>query len=296
MHHIDFEELAVSRFGIKTDLAAQIPNASADAKREHLRVVLVLGDPQSPSTQMLLKTVARYEVDKNAVDRNEADAELTRMLADFRLVYIDVHDQDAAAHLAKCCQFDVARLDLPAFAVLGEDGLLAERQSIAVAGDLPQFDVEGLREFLKRNALPPRNAEELMRRARRRALDENKRILLQHSSPGSYPCRLLTRYIERHLNLLERDYIYVNIDAYRSIKGTEVIEQFRKPGGAVPWLAILNSDGFKLADSDSPAGNIGFPAEPEAINYFIDQMLKPTAERLTAKDFEELRSALSKQE
>jgi hypothetical protein len=308
---IDFAELATSRFNDKADIATRLSAARDDAKREYRRVMLVVGDPKSHDTQsltqFLFKLVEGFDGADHVLAAQQRKAtlgeaapenteEFTRLLTDFQRVHINVNDEPAAAHLARVYQVDVTKIALPALMVLAEDGKLAAQQSFAGAGDPPQFDVESLREFLKRHALPPRNAEELMRGARRRARDENKRILLHHSSPGSYPCRLLTRFIERHLDLLERDYVYVNIDAYRSIKGTEVIEQFRKPGGAVPWLAILNSDGFKLADSDGPAGNIGFPSEPEAINYFIDQMLKPPAQRLTAKDLEELRSALGNPE
>lgn len=308
---IDFSELATNRFNDKTDFATRLSAARGDAKREYRRVMLVVGDPKSNGTQsvaqFLFKLVEGFDGADHMLAAQQRKAalgeaapentdELTRPLTDFQRVHVNVRDEAAAAHLARACQLDVAKIALPALMVLAEDGTLAAQQSFAGAGGPPQLDVEALREFLKRNALPARNAEELMRGARRRAHDENKSILLQHSSPGSYPCRLLTRFIARHLDLLERDYVYVTIDAYRSIKGTEVIEQFRKPGGAVPWLAILNSDGFKLADSDSPSGNIGFPSESEAINYFVDQMLKPTAQRLTAEELEDLRTALSKPE
>lgn len=48
----------------------------------------------------------------------------------------------------------------------------------------------------------------------------------------------------------------------------------------------------RRSDSDGPNGNIGFPAEPEAIDYFIDNLLKPTAQRLTKEDLGGLRKAL----
>jgi hypothetical protein len=129
--------------------------------------------------------------------------------------------------------------------------------------------------------------------ALQQASKENKHVLLQESSAGSYPSRLLTRFIDRHRPLFERDYVYVNIDSYRASQGAEVMEPFRKPGGKVPWMAILRSDGTKIADSDAPTGNIGFPSETEASNYFIDKMLAPTAQRLTPKELDELRSALA---
>ena len=141
--------------------------------------------------------------------------------------------------------------------------------------------------------MPVPDAEELLTAARHRAVLENKRILLQQSDARSYASRLLTRFVDKHQQLFERDYVYVNLDADRSTQGTEVIAQFRKSGASMPWMAILDAKGNKLSDSDSPAGNIGWPAEPAAINYFVDRILKPTAQRLTPEELQALRAALS---
>ncbi len=197
------------------------------------------------------------------------------------------------AHLAKEYKIDVAKLDLPALILLPDDGTVAAQQSFAPAGDPPKLNIEALRGFVKRHALPVRNAQEQLRAAVSRARDEKKRVLVQQSGTDSYPSRLLTRFIDEHRELFDRDYVHVNLNAYRMTNGEAVIKELRKAGAAtVPWMAILNSDGVKLADSDSPAGNISFPAEPEAINYFIDKMLAPTVQRLTAKELDALRSAL----
>ncbi len=63
------------------------------------------------------------------------------MLADFRLMYINISDQDAAAYLAKFYQLDVAKLGLPVLVVLDEDSAVAGQQSFPLAGDPPRLDV-----------------------------------------------------------------------------------------------------------------------------------------------------------
>jgi hypothetical protein len=304
---LTFPRWAARKFHVKTDVKAQISNALADANRENLREMLLIADPESPAAESLFEFL-------EGDNRND---ELKRLLADFLQVAINADDRDAVAHLRQAYELDVANFGLPALVVLDGTGAVTEKKSFAPTGDPPQLDAKALRDFLKRHAPPVRDADEVMRTAGRRARDENKRILLQHSGPDSYPCRLLTRFIDQHRELFERDYVYVNLDAYRSIKGDEAIAQFRKnvngalaaalaagradqivlePFGktrsALPWMAVLNSDCVKLADSEGPDGNIGFPSEPEAIDYFIDKMLRPTARQMTAEQLEELRQAL----
>ena len=274
---------AASRFNPKASLADRLSAAAADAKLEYRRMLLVLGDPESPATQSLFKVV----------DRIEANPDLTRLLAGFEPVYANVSDRDGMAHLARVCQIRASMVGAPSVAVLGDDGELLSQQEFAAAGDPPQIDLKALTDLLKQYAPPERDAAELVRSATRRAREEKKLVLLQQSEALSYPSRLLSRFLDQHRDLLERDYVYVALDAFRSTGGEAVIGQFRKKKGTVPWMAILNADGVTLADSDSPAGNLGFPSEPEAVDYFIDQMLTPTAQRLTAAQLDELRKALN---
>jgi hypothetical protein len=285
---IDFEKLAAIRFHGSTGLAGRISETLADARRAYRRVLMVLGDPASPATQLLFKLL----------DGHDTPPALKRPLADFQPLYVTIKDEAAVALLVKtygvkAYQIDAGKLNAPVLVVLGDDGVVIATQPIPAAGDPLQLDVELLSGFLKRHVLPTRDAEKLLKAASRRARDENKRILLQHSGADTYPSRLLTRFVDEHPDLLERDYVYVNIDAYRSMKGDEIIRQFRNMNGDVPWMAVLNADGVKLADSDSPDGNIAFPWEPAGINYFIDRMLKPTAQRLTKDELDELRKALT---
>ena len=317
---IDSDQLAAIRFHAKTDLATRISRARDDARLEHRKVMLVLGDPKAEATRSLvtlldglvtlldgLQLADEFEgawrsvpaalrtklAQEAGIPKVDVTKEFTRPLGHFQRVPINVKDKAAADRLKKTYSIDASKLILPALAVLADDGSIAEVQSVGPKGDSSQWDAKALRVFLRHHRLPVPDAEELLTAARHRAVLESKCILLQQSDARSYASRLLTRFIHKHHLLFDRDYIYVNIDADRSTKGTEVIERFRKSGASIPWMAVLDAKGSKLSDSDSPAGNIGFPSEPAAINYFVDRMLKTTAQRLTPDELQALRTALS---
>lgn len=301
--HADLPARAANRFGSKIAIADRIAQAASDARRERRRLMLVLGDPKSSATQMLLKTFDGVDGPEDyavMIRRSEAAIgrgppfvdEFKRPIADFERVHIDVTDAKAAAHLAERYRIDVAKIGLPALVILGDEGRPAAIRWFSPAGDPPTLDLPPVRDFLTQHMLPVRNAEDLLAAAFQQARTENKRVFLHQTAIDSYPSRLLGRFVDAHSELLNRDYVYLNLDPFRCEKGTDVIKRYRAAGDTLPWLAILDADGTKLADSDAPDGNIGFPAERESIDWFLDKLLKPTAKRLMSIEFEQLRTAL----
>jgi hypothetical protein len=292
------------RFAPRDGLARRIATALGDAERESRQVLLVLGDPESASTQVIFRILERLEnvEDREALlqQRQAAAAgarapinEFKRLSEGFERLYVNVRDDQAAAHLGRAFGLDVGQLKLPVVVLLKDDGTLLEQRSFAPLDEAEQVDRPAVREFVKRHARPEQNAEDLFRAAAARARADGKRILLQQSGDKSIASRLLGRYIDRHRRLLERDYVYVSIDPNRMPRGEAVIGQLRQRGDDEPWLAVLNAEGVRLVDSDSPDGNIGFPSEPEAIDFFINEMLKPTRLTLTPAELEILRSSLT---
>jgi hypothetical protein len=311
LREIDAEELATRRFAVNTDLATRISTAEADAKREQRRVMLVLGDPKSePSRKLIVlfdvleraesaggrPMIAKRLQDKLAkeagVPAAEIGAEFKRALGGFRRLHVNVNDGAAADYLLQKYKINNVKLEQPVLAVLGADDSPPSVQSFGTAADSSDVGAKLMRDFLKQHAPSPPNATEQLAAALQLARKEDKHVLLQQSRPASYPSRLLVRFIADHHQLFERDFVYVNIDSDWAVQGAEVMEQLRKSPGDVPWLAIVRSDGTKLVDSDGPDVPIGFPSAPEAIDYFIDKMLKPAAQRLTPEQLEELRQAL----
>jgi hypothetical protein len=280
---VDVPARAAGRFNVKSALAERISIATADARRENRRVLLMVGDPQTQAAQSLFKII----------DKIDADAELSQTLADFLPVYIGVGDKEAINHFTETYQVELPQQGSALLVILGADGSVAGRQAFTVTGDPPQLEIRAVHEFLNRHTLRPPDAEQLLKAAVRQAREENKRVLLLQSGSSVYPCRLLLRFIDRHRELLDRDYMIVQIDDGRTPGADAVLKSLRQTGNGVPWVAILNGDGVKLADSESPTGNIGFPSESDDIDYFINKMLKPSVQRLTKTDLEILRSALA---
>ena len=67
-------------------------------------------------------------------------------------------------------------------------------------------------------------------------------------------------------------------------RGKEVADRLRdSQAGGIPWIAILDGEGKKLVTSDGPQGNIGYPAKPEEIAWFLEMLKKagrPEAARI----------------
>ena len=57
-------------------------------------------------------------------------------------------------------------------------------------------------------------------------------------------------------------------------------------------MAIIDENGKELASSFGPSGNIGYPYQPNEINYFIS-MLRETRQRLTDDDLSKIAADLN---
>ena len=74
--------------------------------------------------------------------------------------------------------------------------------------------------------------------------------------------------------------------------GREVAGRLGKPEkGGIPWLVILDAAGEKLITSDGPKGNIGYPFEPNEIEYFLT-MLKTTATNMSEEQLGKVEESL----
>jgi uncharacterized protein YyaL (SSP411 family) len=127
-----------------------------------------------------------------------------------------------------------------------------------------------------------------------KAKQENKRVLVQVSGPRCGWCTVLSRYLNDHHDLIEKEFTYVKLDD-RLANGLEVIKRVRPvQTGGIPWMVILDADGKPLITSDAPqGGNIGYPGEPEGQAYF-EKMLRTGSKQLTDAEIKTLISALAK--
>ena len=82
---------------------------------------------------------------------------------------------------------------------------------------------------------------------------------------------------------MSKDYIEVKIDS-RMQNSADVIKRIRKERrGGIPWMTILDADAKELVTSDGPKGNVGCPAQPHEIEYFLE-MVDETRQHMTDED------------
>ncbi|MEM7205601.1 MAG: hypothetical protein AAF628_35425 [Planctomycetota bacterium] len=80
-----------------------------------------------------------------------------------------------------------------------------------------------------------------------------------------------------------KDYVVVMLDVERMTDGAALAEELRQGDGGIPWLVILDGDGKAKVTSDGPDGNVGCPAQPAEIDYFMT-MLDTTRRHMTDDD------------
>jgi protocatechuate 3,4-dioxygenase beta subunit len=82
-----------------------------------------------------------------------------------------------------------------------------------------------------------------------------------------------------------KDYVVVMIDQDRMTEGKETASQLRKgKRGGIPWMVILDEDGHERVTSDGPKGNVGCPAQPHEIDYFLSKMVDSTRKHMSDED------------
>ena len=77
--------------------------------------------------------------------------------------------------------------------------------------------------------------------------------------------------------------------------GGEAMKPYRPSGeGGVPWCAILDADGKKLADWDTPDGNMGYPTLPKEFDH-LETILKMAAPKITDQQLADMRADLEQE-
>ncbi len=264
------EELVARKFRSDVNPAARLADARAEAKREYLRIMLVLTDPAAATTKEL-----------NAALADREDEKMSRAVNDYQSLWIAAKSADEAGKIVREISINLEKPAVPAIVILdGEELVCGMLPLPSREGD--KIDVAALRAFLVEHMLPERDGEQALAEALARAQREGKRVFLQETATWCGPCRRLSRFIDRHRDIFDANYVWVKIDRERHAHGAEVMKRIRgERTGGIPWVVILDAEGKELGTSESPDGeNYGFPSEPAEIGLFM-KLLKSTAPRLS---------------
>lgn len=268
-----------------------------EARREHTRPLLLFGSPKDPACVDLFRLFSE--------DKEQA----SKLRWEFEMASLD-SSQDAVRQLAEKLGVAAGKDRPPILAVLdaptlpspklGEDRMGVATHELRL-DEKHKLDGRALAAFLQKHKHAERDAEQMLAQAQQKAKTENKRVFFITSASWCGPCRLLSRFLAKHKEELERHYVFVKIDISRDHHADAVCKRLQQgKHEGVPWYAILDADGKALITSDAPtddprsgSSNIGFPSSPEGIEHFL-AMLKQTAPRLGPQQCNALRKELER--
>ena len=100
-----------------------------------------------------------------------------------------------------------------------------------------------------------------------------KRINGLNSANGHlvrFPAGLLSRFLDKHRDIWEKDYLWVKLD-HRWTGALEMVKRMRgNDEGTIPWVAILNVSGkVVITSTDKDGTKVGDPSsDNEPISRF----------------------------
>ena len=91
--------------------------------------------------------------------------------------------------------------------------------------------------------------------------------------------------------VLAKEFVSLKIEADRMVGGKEILKRYQANEAGIPWFVFLDAEGKAVVTSDSPKGNVGFPATPHEIAYFR-AVLEQSRRKLSDADVNALIASL----
>ncbi len=153
-------------------------------------------------------------------------------------------------------------------------------------------DKDRAMEFVTRHAVPKKDAQKAWDAAFDEAVRTNRKVWVRISQRHCGPCFLLTRWMDDHRTVLEKDYVMLKVDNYHDIHGSDIADRLwlGRSGFGIPFHGIFDAEQKLVIDSEGVTGNIGFPGSFEGIKHLRKMM---TETRTTLAD-EEISGILPK--
>jgi thiol-disulfide isomerase/thioredoxin len=150
---------------------------------------------------------------------------------------------------------------------------------------------------------PPLSADQVLAQVTAKASSTHRAVFLHFGASWCGWCKKLDAFLERAdvRPVFETYFIPVKLvvqeDAkHKTLENPGADALLKKLGGpsGLPFSAFLDERGELIVNSKNDGKNIGFPAEPGEIAYFI-QMMKKAAPKISATDLQKLEAALQPQ-
>jgi thioredoxin-related protein len=271
-----------SIYDAKADAKVQVEQATARAKRNDKRVLLMFGGDWCGWCHKL-HTLFHENDEIRSILSNE-----------YELVMIDTKAPNAQKYLEEGSK-GLGGVGYPFLTVLDADGKVLTGQKTDPLEEGDHHDPTKVKKFLMKWRAEPKDADALVREALLRASSDDKRLFLAFSTPGCGWCHRLSDFLAQPeiAALLDRDFLVLKVDIRRMKNGEEVMNRYRpKESQGVPWYVILDAKGATKGTADASIGNIGYPLEPKEIDAFVT--LIESQGKLQPAQISDLRKGLEK--
>lgn len=157
--------------------------------------------------------------------------------------------------------------------------------------DDPNAEVQA-DDLINASAPPKQDAHKKWAAAFEEAKKSNRRVWARTSQRFCGPCITMSRWIEQHKSILEKDFVMVKIDTFLDDGAAEYDKMLSKERlVGIPFHAMLDADGNLLIDSFGPQGNIGYVSGFDGKQHFR-KMLETARVNLTDDDINQLLNSI----
>ncbi|WP_010587352.1 M56 family metallopeptidase [Schlesneria paludicola] len=257
-------------------LAERLASTCENVRVSHMHALLVLQGDESPTVTEL--TTRLFDYDKHK----------------FILHYLPITVPATQLPLEKPL-FEDRKWPQPGAGEVVLIALDGDQKTLATmiigTADLPDALLTA-KEFVVAHRPAPIDAGAQYEEACRRAEREHRRVFVLLGGTRCGPCFRMSRWIDRHLAVLEKDFVIFKFIPELDENTQGLIDQIGGQKQGVPYYVLTEPDGTILTTSESLLGNIGMPGTVEDLRHFR-RMLEKTTRQITAKEIGQLIESLA---